>query len=59
VPEAAIYKHDDVLLQKDKIRFTWQRLVPPPAYDSVRTKNGCQFQFGIFVAFRPNGSHNL
>jgi hypothetical protein len=59
VPEAAIYKNHDVLLQEYEIGFAGQRQVPPPTFDSMRPENGCQLQFGVFVAFRPNGSHHL
>ena len=59
VPKATVHKQCESHAAENEIGVPKQRLVPPPAFDSVRTKNGCQFQFGVLVAFRPNGSHHL
>jgi hypothetical protein len=59
VPKTTIYEHGKALFQKNEIGITGQRLVSAPTFDSVRTKNGCQLQFGVFIAFRSDGSHHL
>jgi hypothetical protein len=59
VPEAAVHKHGEALLGKNEVGLAWQWTVPAPAFDSMRAQNGGQFQFGVLVAFGPNGSHDL
>jgi len=36
VPEAAVHKDGDAFATKHKIGLAWQRLLSPPAFDSVR-----------------------
>jgi hypothetical protein len=43
VPQTTIHKHGKALFKKNEIRLARQRLVPPPAFDSACTKDGCQF----------------
>ena len=51
VPEATVHKQREPYAAENEIGVPKQRLVPPPTFDSMCAKNGCQFQFGVFVAF--------
>jgi len=59
VPEAAVHKHGESVPGENKIWLSRQRTMPAPAFDSMSAKDCGQFQFGVLVAFRPNGSQVL
>jgi len=58
VPKAPIHEHRHALSPEDKIRLSRQRLVPPPAHDSIRPKNLNQPQFSFFIADRAHCGHH-
>jgi hypothetical protein len=59
VPKAAVHKDRETVLGENEIGLARQWAMPAPPFDSMRSKNGGQFQFRCFVAFRPDRSHHF
>jgi len=59
MPKAAINEQGYTVTAKNKVWFTWKRLMAPPAGDSGRAKNGCQLQLSVLVAEGADRGHHL
>lgn len=59
VPEAAIGKDSDALFGEDEIRLAGERIIAPPAFDSVRLEEFDQFQLRGAIAPGFHLAHDL
>jgi hypothetical protein len=59
VPEATVYKHRESGAGEDEVGAARESLMPAPAGDACRTKDGGKPQLGGFVATGPDGGHDL
>lgn len=59
VPETAVHKYGDTCLTENKIRLAKDFLIPPPAGDSVASKEPYQGEFRILVAASANPRHDI
>jgi hypothetical protein len=59
VPETAVNEDGKALAPKDEIGTAWQRLMAAPAGDAGGTKDGRELKFGVFIAARADGCHDL
>lgn len=59
MPEAAIYKHSEAPLTKNKVRLTWKSLTSTPAGNTRMTQQINETQFRRLVVNAPNTRHHL
>jgi len=59
VPEAAIDEDGEALAPEGEIWAAWQGLVAAPTREAGGAENGSEPLFGVLVASRANGGHDL
>lgn len=58
MPEAAVHKHSNLFLGKDKIGAPFYRIIPSPARDPILFENVDQSQLGGLVILRLDLPHD-
>jgi len=59
MPEAPINEDGHAFAAENEVGAAGNGLVAPPAGDPMSPQDGHQFQFGLFISLRPNGSHDF
>jgi hypothetical protein len=59
MPETTINKHCNLLNEPDKVWFAKQWVMPPPAFQSARSKQCGESLLGRFVSRTPDAGHEL